>query len=174
MQQRAFALDGSPLALRNLSQVETMLSLVDGAREQEHKRAALDYARRAVELATAQQRLSADYLHAYGIDLINVGDLDGAAVQLSRAAAMDPDAIRVLVNLGHALRRAGRPAEALPPLERAVHLEPRDTRAWADLAAAYEARGRRADALAAWRRVLTLVPNDPTASARVSALAAGP
>ncbi|MBK9516132.1 MAG: tetratricopeptide repeat protein [Anaeromyxobacter sp.] len=66
-------------------------------------------------------------------------------------------------NLGAALARAGRPAEAVAPLRRALALDPRSADAAAGLAVALLAAGELEEAGRAAVAALTLRPEDPVA-----------
>jgi tetratricopeptide (TPR) repeat protein len=59
------------------------------------------------------------------------------------------------------LRRAGRPAEAIPLLETAIAIQPRFPEAHYGLAGAYVETGRPAEAIPAYQAMLGMVPNTP-------------
>ncbi|MEK7468587.1 MAG: protein kinase [Planctomycetota bacterium] len=101
-------------------------------------------ARRAVAEELAGRKANAAPLLQEGVSAIDVSDeaeISGrpgeqgqraarAAEVLAQAAALLPDDAEIRFQLGRALRRAGRPLEALEELERAVELNPRHTLAW--------------------------------------------
>ncbi len=65
-----------------------------------------------------------------GRDDERVRRADRAAKVLAEAAAILPDDAEIRFHLGRALRRSGKPVEALAELERAVALNPNHTLAW--------------------------------------------
>lgn len=101
--------------------------------------------------------------HALGGLLLEQGEIDGALDHLHRAAELRPGEPAILVDLGQALERAGRPVEALAQLRRAVEIEPNHPRARRALGVALAARGASAEALEELRRAVELAP-DPTAA----------
>jgi len=172
LHEQAFALDADPLALQNLSQVHGLMSLYDRANAGGHHRDAVEYSRRALELAERQHLATPDYVLSYGTDLVNVGRLDEGIERLRWYVQVEPDRLRGLINLGGALTLAGRGAEAVPLLERACRLEPENPQAWVGLARAQQALGQRDAALASWRRALALAPGDAGIAQQVRALEA--
>lgn len=101
-------------------------------------------ARRAGEDAQADLRRRADPLLQEGIAALDVSDeadVSGrpaerdrraarAAEVLAQAAALLPADAEIRFQLGRALRRSGKPLEALDELEKAVALNPNHTLAW--------------------------------------------
>ncbi len=85
------------------------------------------------------------------------GDVAAAVASYRRAVEIDP-LPEALNNLGHALVRLGRPAEAVDPLRRAVAARPAFPEAHATLAAAHAAADRADDAVASYRTALEQSP----------------
>ena len=84
-----------------------------------------------------------------------VGDWGGAVDDYRIADRLFPDDHATLFNLGLALRKAGRAAEALPVLERVVALAPDDPSFVLTAARTYDELDRRAQAAAAYRKFLS-------------------
>jgi tetratricopeptide (TPR) repeat protein len=72
--------------------------------------------------------------------------------------------------LGNALRRLGRPGEALPAYRRAIELDPKLAHAHRVLGIALVELGRPGEALPAYRRAIELDPNDHAAWERAASL----
>lgn len=85
--------------------------------------------------------------------------MPAAAVAAAPPVAPSPAATADPLSRGMALRRAGRPLEAVPLLERATEAQPRDADAWLELGLACSAAGRLAQAQAALDRALVLAPD---------------
>lgn len=79
------------------------------------------------------------------------------------AARKSPAKSRPYLNLGTALREAGRPGAAIAALRRGVELEPRSAYGRAQLGAVLLSTGRRAEAEPELRSALALTPADPEA-----------
>lgn len=167
---RASELSTDPLILRNAAQVHTALVRADPTRAQEHRLAALEFARRALEQAQREHKVTPDYHFDYGTDLINLGRFDEGLPHLRKFVAERPERLLGWVNLGVGLVLSGNVDEGLACLKRACEIEPNDVRPWETLAGMCEQVNRRAGALAAWRRVLALDPRHAAARQRVAAL----
>jgi Tfp pilus assembly protein PilF len=167
---RALKLSDDPRILRNLAQVHTALVRADPQHAQQHRLAALEFSRQALELAVARNKAEPEYRFDYGTDLINLGRFDEGLPHLRAYVAERPDRLLGWINLGCGLVMSGKADEGLRCLERACQLEPNDVRPWETLAATHEHLKRNADALAAWRRVLAIEPRHPTARQRIAAL----
>ncbi|MBL8113030.1 MAG: sulfatase-like hydrolase/transferase [Acidobacteria bacterium] len=98
--------------------------------------------------------------NAYGIVLADAGDLAKAISVFEGILAKEGEDPETLANLGIALLRARRPAEARTRLEAATRLAPRSLMAWNGLGAAAHALHDVDGALAAWARVLALDPGN--------------
>lgn len=172
LQQQAFTHGNEPLTLRNLSQVHGLMSLYDKPNARQHQAEAVDFSRRALELARQQGNATPDYALSYGTDLVNIGKLDEGIEHLRWYVGVEPNRVRGLINLGGALTMAGRGADALPFLQRACSLEPTNPQTWVGLARAQQAIGARDAALGSWRRALALAPHDAGIAQQVKALEA--
>ncbi len=98
--------------------------------------------------------------NAYGIVLAAAGDTAKAISVFEGILAKEGEDPETLANLGIALLRARRPAEARKRLEAATRLAPRSLMAWNGLGAAAHALGDVEGALAAWAHVLALDPGN--------------
>lgn len=83
---------------------------------------------------------------------------DGVAL-FTRSLEVTPDNAHARYNLGRALLKQGRRAEALVQLERSVALNPRDEHALNDLGIALSQMGRRTEAIAMFRRAILIDPS---------------
>ncbi len=80
-----------------------------------------------------------------------------------RALELAPGHPLILSNHAAMLRRAGRPAAALPIAEHAVRSSPSSAKAWTDLATTAHAAGAGERAIAAAKRALSMQPDSATA-----------
>lgn len=87
------------------------------------------------------------------------GDHARAVEALYRAAPDRPDDVRLLVNLGGALKELGRFDEAMPVLARAVALDPLSHGAWSNLGTVSLELQRYDDAIAAFSNAIRLKPD---------------
>ena len=115
----------------------------------------------AVPLQTEKGRRSWEA----GLRALSNDDYDGAIRALQAAAEAEPKVPDVHRMLGEALRRAGRPEEALAEMQTALSLSPGDPEAEAAAGALLEARGDTAAALEHYRRAFA-VNDDQTEAAQ--------
>ena len=169
-----FDLRPSPRNLSNLSRVHQQLAALEPERALEHRETALDYSRRALELASQGSHVPPDHHLNLGVDLLNLGRTAEALEHLETFAELRPYDFRGQLNLGTALGLSGRPGEAVEALRRAVELEPGSADAWGKLGVALTAAGEREEALRAFRRVLAIEPGHPAATRRLQRLERGP
>lgn len=94
-----------------------------------------------------------------GTAALNANDLPEAERWFQRALAEDPFNLNALSGLGVTLARAGRYADAEPPLTRAARLAPHKPQYHYDLAALYMQRERWREAAEEWQAGL---PNEPS------------
>ncbi len=87
------------------------------------------------------------------------GDYAAAVEALIQVVPIKPDDVRLLLNLGGALKELGRFGEALPILEGAVLLDPRRHGAWSNLGNICLELQRYDDAVAAFANALRLKPD---------------
>ncbi len=87
------------------------------------------------------------------------GDYAPAVDALRHILSIDPDDVRLLLNLGGALKELGRLEEAEPVLARAVGLDPRHHGAWSNLGAVSLELQRYDDAIAAFSNAIRLKPD---------------
>src|SRR5262245_5477450 len=97
-----------------------------------------------------------------GTTALNAGDLPRAERWFLRSLAEDSLNLNALSGLGVARARAGRLAEAEPPLTRVVQLAPHKPQFHYDLAALYMRTGRWAAASGEWQAALPLAPHVAT------------
>lgn len=83
-------------------------------------------------------------------------EVEAAVGQIARAAAILPHSARVQFNLGEALFRANRYAEAAATMRRAVEIDPSQATAWHRLGRTLAILGRTAEAADSLRRCLAL------------------
>ena len=88
-------------------------------------------------------------LNQMGIEALKRDDLPVALAKLRQALAENPRDVEVAGNLGYAMVKSGKAAEAVEVLQAAVLIDPRRTSTWIPLAEAYALAGRREDARAA-------------------------
>jgi predicted O-linked N-acetylglucosamine transferase (SPINDLY family) len=100
----------------------------------------------------------AQALHLLGLAADRRGDPLGAVRHLEAAVHADPANGLFQLNLGNALRAAGRFEDALARYARATELAPERFAAWFNLAQLHVDRGEHAAAAAAFRRALALEP----------------
>jgi Flp pilus assembly protein TadD len=79
---------------------------------------------------------------------------------LERAALLLADDAEAHANLGSALLRLGRSAEAIAPLQRALQFRPEDADTHTNLGNALRAAGRKNEALASYQAAVRLVPGN--------------
>lgn len=134
-----FQLDpGNPRFPTNSANVCSMLADLEPARRREHLDRAIEYTRRALEVAQRENLELAEIVMNYGVVLMKTGRLADAHEQFLDAVRKKPDLVKARSNVGMTFTRLGRPEEALPHLHEAVRLEPNYINAWINLAEAYE------------------------------------
>ena len=125
-------------------------------------------AREAVEKALA---IDPEYAPAHAalgfIAMQSDNDLDGAALHLERALALDPNGGAVLAGSANLLSSLGRPDQALPLYEAAFRRDPVSAAALSNLGAAQCATGRYDEAIGSYRAVLRLSPGRGGAHAQL-------
>src|SRR5690349_17643776 len=147
--------------------------------------APLKLRRTALEaLEKAQEKPSAETLHAAGVAHLLVDEWDQAIDTLNQAAKLAPNDARILSDLGAAyytrFLRRDHAADLPPAFENAKHAEEIDPKlpvAQYNLALALEGLGRRDEARAAWQAYLALDPKSgwaDEARAREKALSSPP
>jgi len=99
---------------------------------------------RAVELNPELPEVYA----AYGMALMQAGDLEAAGTAFRQELARDPASYVANLNLGSLLRGQGKLDEAMPLLQKARQIRPHDAQAQVELGKTYLAAGRWADAAA--------------------------
>ena len=97
-------------------------------------------------------------LNADGMRRLNAGDPAGAAALFARAAALDPAAPVLWVNLANAERQRGDDDAEGAALARALALDARDLAALIRSAERFERIGQPAKAIAPWSGVLAVAP----------------
>ena len=99
-----------------------------------------------------------DARHHLGLIALQGGDVRAALGWLEDAAGRTPDDPRLLVHLGKAQERMGRPEAAVQSCRRALAISPRYGPAALGLAESLASFGKTAEALAAARQAATLPP----------------
>jgi len=125
---------------------------------------ALDAANRAVDLNSR----NAD---AYGVRAkikSDIGDLDGALEDFSRAQTGEADGVRNLVGKADILARSGRPAQALEAIDAALAIDPAHRTALLLKADILQAQGQTADARATLDRIARTDPAMAIRNARLA------
>jgi predicted TPR repeat methyltransferase len=95
---------------------------------------------------------------AEGVEHLQAGRWSQAEACLRASLARVPGRVSTLLNLGTALLRQARPAEALGVLDEALAASPQDAEAWCQRGVACADLGRDDEALAAHDRALSLAP----------------
>lgn len=104
-------------------------------------------------------------LGAAGFRAVERKDWDGAERAYRAGAALEPAKAEPMTNLGVALERAGKNAEAEAAFREAIRREPRSPRAWSALGARLWADSRWADAAGAFDSAAALDPSDARSAA---------
>jgi len=89
-------------------------------------------------------------------ELENQGQIDAAIVGWKKLLETNSDVSEIYNNLGAALTRAGRPAEAIPELEKALELDPGFLKAYFNLGYALLVAGRSEGAILAFEKGLQI------------------
>lgn len=138
------------------AKVHDILAAEDPTRRAEHLAAALDYAKRSVDIVERTlQRLPEAYEGA-GVVLAELGRAAEAVPYLERLVALDPGNPDRQGLLGEVLMQAGRGEDALVPLRKARELAPESTTILLDLGDVYRGLSRQAEAVEAYERVLSV------------------
>lgn len=117
-------------------------------------------ARRALEAVLVQQPGHPGALNSLGLLALAEGDPRSATDCLTRAAAADPNAIPILLNLAEANRAAGDTGQELATLDRALAIDPYLLPALLRKAQAYERLGRMRESAAVYRALLAAIPSE--------------
>jgi Flp pilus assembly protein TadD/Tol biopolymer transport system component len=88
------------------------------------------------------------------VELGDKGQYDAAIIEWRELVSTNPDDARIHNNLGTALTRGGRPAEAIPEFEKALALNPQYHKVYGNLGGALLAAGRSAEAILAFEKSL--------------------
>ena len=108
-----------------------------------------------------------DGWHLGGLAALQLGRLDDALSQLSRALVLMPKSAVCLLRLGVVRRMRGELLQAEQLLRQAAEIDPKLPEAWEHLAVVYDQGGRLPEALEAARVALRLKPDDQAAFSRV-------
>ena len=111
-----------------------------------------------------------DGWHLGGLAAMQLGRLDDAVSQLSRALTLMPKSAVCLMRLGVVRRLRGELDLAEQVLRRAVAVDPKLPEAWEHLAVVYDQSGRLAQALEAAQVAAKLKPDEQGAFSRVAQL----
>lgn len=106
----------------------------------------------------------------WGAVTLKKGSADEASRKFSRALAIDPDFPEAALNLGIALQRQARHAEAIWAFERATTLNPKSVQGWIHLGECRLAIRDMQAASRAWREALARKPDNIELKARYDAL----
>ena len=123
-----------------------------------HQRGKLDEAEAHYRAVLAESPAHFDALHLLGVIHYQRGAYPLAVELMERAIAVQPGAAAAHSNLGNALRRLKRPAEALACYERALELAGNYAEAWNNRGNALLDLGRFDEALLSYGRALELKP----------------
>lgn len=110
------------------------------------------------ETPQAQAGETPQALNAEGFRRLGAGDAAGAVPLLARAAALDPGAIQLWLNLARAQRESGDVAGEATSLGRVLAIDARDLTGLIRLAEHHERGGDLAKANAAWVGVIAVAP----------------
>jgi tetratricopeptide (TPR) repeat protein len=134
---------------------EFMLGVIDVIKDNNEASAKGHY-----ERALALQPDNPHYLMHYGVLLVQLDELDQAAVNLERAGKLDPSNPLTHFNLGRLYRQRGDLDKAREELETAVRLRPEMARAHYQLATVYRQLGQPAKAQAAMKEFMKFKDQD--------------
>ncbi len=110
----------------------------------------------AVHIKTPSVKIDPMVLTAAADAALRKGEYAAAVEALIKVVPIKPDDVRLLLNLGGALKELGRFEEALPMLERAVFLDPRRHGAWSNLGTVCLELQRYGDAIAGFSNAIRL------------------
>ncbi len=118
-------------------------------------------------LREAQQRRPGDFWlnHTLGMRLHDMHPprIDEAIGYLRTATALRPESPGAILNLGHALKHAGKTDEAIAAFEQAIRLQPEYAMASSNLGSVLIDAGRYEEAIAACREAIRLKPDSSAA-----------
>jgi len=134
---------------------EFMLGVIDVIKDNNEAGAKVHY-----ERALALQPDNPHYLMHYGVLLVQLDELDQAAVNLERAGKLDPANPLTHFNLGRLYRQQGEFTKARWELEAAVRLRPEMARAYYQLATVYRQLGQPEKAQAAMKEFMKFKDQD--------------
>jgi tetratricopeptide (TPR) repeat protein len=134
---------------------EFMLGVIDVIKDNNEAGAKGHY-----ERALALQPDNPHYLMHYGVLLVQLDELDQAAVSLERAGKLDPSNPLTHFNLGRLYRQQGELTKARAELQEAVRLRPELARAHYQLATVYRQLGQSAKAQAAMKEFMKFKDQD--------------
>ena len=140
--------DWAAMLKQALPHLRTMLdaALVNGGETVVRESAAI----RALPQPARGDRKLARARNAEGLAALNANDPSRAAASLAAGVAADPADEEVATNLGYALVKAGRHAEAQNALQRALYLNPTRSSAWYPLGVSFASQNREQQAYAAF------------------------
>lgn len=124
-----------------------------------HQRGALDAAEAGYRALAAQAPDNPHPQHYLGLIALQRGDALSAASLIGEAIRLAPQVAEFHVNLGNALKRLGRLAEAVDAYRQALALRPGFFEAWVNLGLALESAGSAAEAAGAFQAAHQLRPD---------------
>ena len=134
---------------------EFMLGVIDVIKDSDEEGAKVHF-----ERALALQPDNPHYLLHYGVVLVQLDELNQAAVSLERAGKLDPSNPLTHFNLGRLYRQQGELTKARAELQEAVQLRPELARAHYQLATVYRQLGQSAKAQAAMKEYMKFKDQD--------------
>jgi aspartate beta-hydroxylase len=118
-----------------------------------------DEAARLLETVVADRPGHTGALNSLGLARLALGDIQGAIEMLERAAAADPNAPPIWLNLAEAWQKAGDPKREIESLDRALAIDPYLLPALLRKAQALERLGRMPESAELYRNLLAATPN---------------
>jgi tetratricopeptide (TPR) repeat protein len=116
---------------------------------------------REFELSLELEPNYAEGHRAYAIYLLTVRRHEEALAEARRARELSPLSLVINTELGTALVRTGRYAEAIERLQKTLEIDPKFARAYATLAGAYDQQGDRPRAVAVLEKAVSLSGGAP-------------
>lgn len=129
----------------------------------DHRQQRLDAAAAGYAAILAEAPDHADALHYLGVIHFQRDAFSEAATTIRHAIELRPEVAAYHANLGNALKRLERPADALDAYAQSLKLDPRQAAIHFNYGLLLAALGRTADALAALRRAVQHSPDWPQA-----------